>query len=363
LHGEEKYLRAMSIKHDELLANGQVEAAAALAQATEAARTQVRNKAFDRASILTDPLARLTALVGAHDVGVFDGEHGTNVSTEKDGSFTVRDSKGNVMIDGISADPKSERSIDTIERTLRDPAKVREMEAAARQKKIEQGIAESAPSKMASTDRDKATAEYYRGAKTAMTEAQAEAVRARAQGASSGIQQQKWDAQQAKEFKADIAPVIAFPNVTTQKNEVNLDGDQLVHGLMVAGYSPQFIRDKVYSLRTENPEPEKFSLAARQVIANLRRGPAPPQPQQQPATAARPVAAPPATRPAAQTPTPGLQRGPTASYGEWMKAKSELADVQANASRMTPDSAEAYLASRVPEIEQRIQFNAQYQRY
>lgn len=53
--------------------------------------------------------------------------------------------------------------------------------------------------------------------------------------------------------------------------------------------------------------------------------------------------------------------GPT--YEKWKAAQAQLAEVQKNASKMAPDSAEIYLANRVPELEKVISDNAKYPRY
>lgn len=55
------------------------------------------------------------------------------------------------------------------------------------------------------------------------------------------------------------------------------------------------------------------------------------------------------------------QTGP--NYDAWIKAKDELADLEAKASKMSPGYRESYLAARKPEIEERIRYHEKYPRY
>jgi hypothetical protein len=51
------------------------------------------------------------------------------------------------------------------------------------------------------------------------------------------------------------------------------------------------------------------------------------------------------------------------SYDKYMEYKRQLDEVKANARRMSPDAAEQYLATRLPDLEEKVKFHGGYKTY
>lgn len=74
----------------------------------------------------------------------------------------------------------------------------------------------------------------------------------------------------------------------------------------------------------------------------------------------------PTQAPAPTTPAAAARNGvaaTTPTYAAWIAAKTEKDELIAVANKMTPDRREMYLRSRLPQIEQAIQFNQNYRTY
>lgn len=287
---QEKEYKRMNIRYEALVNAGLYDEASSTFGQMEKAREGFIKHSRDRADNIYATTGSLAGHIDNNNNLFANGRVISRYKQNPEGSLTVYEINGKALDQPLTipkdelfsrVDDKGEYRPGWIDKVY-DPGVHREfatkfMQAGAL-KRQESKIAEDTPSKMAATDKDKATAEYYRGAKTVAAQAQAEAAQARAKGAGagSGLGQQRFDAQQAHAFKKELSPLISFPNNMTQKMEVSVDGDYLATALIGKGYPPEFIQDRLYQLRAENPDAKQFSAAARKVVAALRAPPAAP---------------------------------------------------------------------------------------
>lgn len=265
-------------------------------------RDTLMARANDRADRVFRSTGNISGYVDSYNRYLADGNTIDAFKQNDDGSHTLTLNDGSGKPRDVNV-PKER--IGEYLMALRDPKRVREIESRRADMLFKAQTEESLPSNQAKTRKENAVAGYYEGAKTDETQARAAAAQAKASGAGGpSIGQQRWDAQQALSIKKNLSPLISFDNPATQKREASIDGEYLVDGLLASGYQPEFIRDRLYKLRTKYPDPEQFGAAVRQVIADLKQPPPPPAPRGATTAQAKETTPPPAPRPGLERVTP-----------------------------------------------------------
>lgn len=221
---QEKEFKRLNSRYEALVNSGLYDEASSVFGQMEKAREGFIKHSRDRADAQMSATGKLDGHVNNFNNFFANGQTITRYQQNPDGSLSVFEVNGKELDqprtftkDDLlgSADDAGGYKPGWIER-MYDPGTHREfatkyMQAGAL-KRQESKIAEAAPSKMASADKDKATAEYYRGAKTLATNAQAEAARARAEGSGSNLGQQRFDEKQFGAFIRENSSLYELPD-------------------------------------------------------------------------------------------------------------------------------------------------------
>ncbi|MFZ3084026.1 hypothetical protein [Rhodoferax ferrireducens] len=165
---------------------------------------------------------------------------------------------------------------------------------------------------------------------------------------------------EAASFKSSQpAPAASSTRVTPQQQQAN-DSDRPV----ILAAELKSAQDR---MAAGDPRASDDINALNNEIARLPRGsgrPVAPTPRAIAATrGSAPVASAPTLAPSAPAlATRGVQ-APAPSYEQWLQAKNARDQLISNANQMSPESRDLYLRSRLPQIEQAIQFNQNYKTY
>jgi hypothetical protein len=130
LRGKERQFRAFALAADGYLNEGNLGKWKEMRDASEGIRTELLNSALNRAEMIQDPFARLTALGYAYKY-VLDGNNVVSVGKNKDGTFNVKFSNG------VEWNTVTENDLPRISALLRNPDALHKMENEAAAKRAQ----------------------------------------------------------------------------------------------------------------------------------------------------------------------------------------------------------------------------------
>lgn len=191
--GKDRDWKQISLLANSYLEKGQFDKYAAMAKSAEGLQQDLMNREMDRADLITDPQARISALVDAHGKYVLDGKHGYAVKQNGDGTFKVENEDGSALLDNISPDPKSPRSIDVLSRQLRNPEVVRKLQIEEIQKRQDSKIKDESKLTQSEIKKNEGAANHYNAEAEFARGPRTEVAMARANGAGNGLGQQRFD--------------------------------------------------------------------------------------------------------------------------------------------------------------------------
>jgi len=122
LKGMDKEWKRLSLAADASMNAGRYDQWASLAKAGEGIQAKLLNSAMDKADMITDPHAKLTAQLDAYNRYVLDARTGGGVTKKSDGSFSIKLSDDSVF------NVKNDDDIAKIGMYMRDPSFVRKLQ-------------------------------------------------------------------------------------------------------------------------------------------------------------------------------------------------------------------------------------------
>lgn len=125
LKGMDREWKQIALAAEANLKAGRYNEYAALAKGAEGLQGKLLNNAMDKADLLTDPHAKLTAQLDAYNRYVLDARTGGGVTKNQDDSFTIK------LSDGGEFTAKSDEDIAKVGMYLRDPGTVRKLQQEA----------------------------------------------------------------------------------------------------------------------------------------------------------------------------------------------------------------------------------------
>lgn len=125
LKGMDREWKQIALAAEANLKAGRYDQYAALAKGAEGLQGKLLNNAMDKADLLTNPHAKLTAQLDAYNRYVLDARTGGGVTKNQDGSFTIK------LSDGGEFTAKSDEDIAKVGMYLRDPKTVRKLQQEA----------------------------------------------------------------------------------------------------------------------------------------------------------------------------------------------------------------------------------------
>lgn len=265
--GKDRDWKQISLLANSYLEKGQFDKYAAMAKSAEGLQQDLMNREMDRADMMTDPQARISALVDAHGKYVLDGKHGYAVKQNGDGTFKVENEDGSILLDNISPDPKSHRSVDVLSRQLRNPEVVRKLQFEEIQKRQEAKVKDESLLTQSEIEKNKGAADLAKANAEAQRGWKAEAAMARANGAGNGLGQQRFDEKSIQQHIKEGADYYTFTGIDgTPKQNVDVKS---AYTRLVRGYGPEDADNKVSTLRARaeklaadekgNVNPDKFN--------------------------------------------------------------------------------------------------------
>lgn len=286
--GKDRDWKQISLLANSYLEKGQFDKYAAMAKSAEGLQQDLMNRAMDRADMMTDPQARIAAMVGAHGKYVLDGKHGYAVKQNGDGTFKVENEDGSTLLDNISPDPKSPRSVDVLSRQLRNPEVVRKLQFEEIQKRQDAKVKDESALTQSEIEKNKGAANTYNANAEATRGWKAEAAMARANGAGNGLGQQRFDEKATQQHIKENKDYYTLTGIDgTQQKNVDLES---AYTNLVRSMGPEKADSLAWQIRAQaeqlskdqngNVDPAKFAAKYTAGMKAVRGyGQVTPQPQ------------------------------------------------------------------------------------